>query len=465
LTVELTNIDRLPKNLMMNENDFIEPLSDKNKQGVFTDGQGIPGQISQLSDTNRRLRRKIFDLYTVFEISRHLSSMLDTRSLIDAILLTCIGQMGVERAAIFLTDKQSEFIGNPHTKGINLKQFDELKIKYDSPLVKALLKTGKPLTSIEIYNCFGNDDDEISYALKRLNIELAAPMIMKSRLLGILFLSAKISRASFFENDLEFLSLLMNQLSVALENAHLYERERQANEELQHTQKLLVETEKMAALGKLSASIAHEVNNPLGIISNYLQILAAKNVPDDVYQEYITILKEEVFRIAGIVRQLLDFYRPQQEEIVEVDLKRVVAESLALISNQLAHTKIKVRISISENLPGIKGSPEKLKQVFLNLMMNAKDAMTAGGLIKITARVKADNIEIEVSDNGTGIEEGALSKVFEPFYTTKQKEGTGLGLAVCYGIIQWHKGNIFVYNNDDGGATFNISLPITYDNE
>ena len=448
----------------MAESNKLKPSSDDDRNRLSFGDKSLFNQISQLSDNNRRLRRKIFDQYTVFEISRHLSSMLDTKSLLDAILLTCIGQMGVEGALILLTDSQSKFIAGPQAKGIDIDGFHDVVIDYNNGLVGTLLKSGRPLMSFELFD-YLTEDEKFFRMLKKLDIRLAVPMIMKNQLLGILLLPTKLSGASYYENDLEFLSLLMNQLSVALENAQLYERERQINEELYRTQKLLVSTERMAALGKLSASIAHEVNNPLGIISNYLQILSAGKLPEDVYKNYIKILKEEVQRIAGIVRQLLDFYRPHQEQIIDVDIKKVIAESLALVSHQLTNAQIDVQTKIKENLPKIPGSAEKLKQVFLNLLMNARDVMPDGGRLEISARRKRTSVEIEISDSGGGIPEENISKIFEPFFTTKVKDGTGLGLAVCYGIIQWHKGMISVYNNKNGGATFVIGLPLERQDE
>jgi len=447
----------------MNESEPITPFP--GKEDISLDGgSDLVNQISRLSDANRRLRRKIFDHYTVFEISRHLSSMLDTESLIDAILLTCLGQMGAESAVIFLADSKLQHLTNPHSKGIELEGLANIKINYKSKLVKTLLHTGKPMTSIELKNQV-KDSKNMKELSKFIDIKLAAPLLMKDRLLGILFLPAKISEAAYYESDLEFLSLLMNQLSVALENAQLYEREREINEKLQKTQKLLVETEKMAALGKLSASIAHEVNNPLGIISNYLQILSVRKVPDDVHSNYIRILKEEVSRIAGIVKQLLAFYRHHQEQITEVDVNLIIAESLALLSHQLSTSNIKVYLDIKKNLPKIPGSPEKLKQVFLNLIMNARDFMPQGGQLDISASNKGSAIEIDISDTGSGIDEENLTNIFEPFFTTKGKEGTGLGLAVCYGIIQWHQGTIKASNNERGGAKFIITLPISRKDE
>lgn len=447
----------------MANGELTTPFSDGDRGQEEGEGK-LANELSRLSDANKRLRRKIFDHYTVFEISRHLSSMLDTESLIDAILLTCLGQMGVESAVIYLTDSEMKFLSNPHAKGIEIEGLKTIKIDYNCPLIKVFLKSGKPLTSVELQNHI-KEDAGLLQLMQRLNIELAAPLLMKDRLLGVLFLPPKLSKASFFESDLEFLSLLMNQLSVALENAQLYERERNINEQLQQTQKLLVETEKMAALGKLSASIAHEVNNPLGIISNYLQILSMRKVPEDIYNNYIAILKEEVRRIAGIVKQLLAFYRPHQDKIADIAVNKVIAESLALLSNQLSNANINVFLNTKRDLPRVRGSSEKLKQVFLNLIMNAKDFMSNGGEIAITARSEDNHIVIEINDTGPGIKQEDLSSLFEPFFTTKGKEGTGLGLSVCYGIIKSHNGSISASNNENGGATFTIKLPIAKEDE
>ncbi len=419
-------------------------------------------QISELSDLNRRLRRKIFDLYTVFEISRHLSSMLDTETLIDAILLTCLGQMGVDSAVILITDAASGHLVHPHAKGIDVSALKEIKLKLSDHIIDIFVKNGKPLTAFELRQLLKDKESDLGN-LEFFNFELAAPLIMKNRLLGLLFLPSKISGAQFYDSDIEFLSLLMNQLSVAIENSNLYAREKSAREELLRTQKLLVSSERMAALGKLSASIAHEVNNPLAIISNYLHILSIQKLPEDVFNNYIKILREEVKRIAGIVKQLLDFYRPQQEEVDDVDIKKVVAETLTLLSHQLSNANINVRVKADKNIPLILGSAEKLKQVFLNLLMNSKDFLPAGGIIEIKIMNSGENVEIKLSDDGPGIPEDLLNKIFEPFFTTKGEQGTGLGLAVCYGIIQWHKGTITASNNHRGGATFTITLPAKKD--
>jgi signal transduction histidine kinase len=422
------------------------------------------GEISlpeggDLSDINKSLRRKIFDLYTIFEISRHLNSMLDVNSLLDAILFTCIGQMRVSGAAITVQNTGVGDFSKFHVKGITLPESVTWSFSRVGPLARHLRRVGKPQTISALKDRVPNDSDDYT-RLRTLEAELVVPLIAKSNLLGILFLPRKISGAPFHDEDLEFVSILVNQLSVAIDNANLYESERKALRELRSAQERLLESERLAALGRLSASIAHEVNNPLGIIKNYLTIISKSIQRNPDLNSHIGIVRDEVDRIAFIVKQLLEFYRPTLKQTVEFDLCHVLESTLELMKNEFSKNNIELSVP-DERLPcRLVGSPEKIKQVFLNLLINARDAMTDGGKLSVSLAGKNSQIEVMFTDTGPGIDEEVLPNIFEPFYTTKKDSGMGLGLAVCYGIIRSHKGVIEAYNNDEGGATFLIKLPL-----
>ncbi|MEE9555440.1 MAG: ATP-binding protein [candidate division Zixibacteria bacterium] len=412
-----------------------------------------------LSDINKNLRRKIFDLYTIFEISRHLNSMLDVDSLLDAILFTCIGQMGISGAAIVVQDHSSGEFFKMHVKGLSLSDSITWKFSKDGPLARVLQREARPFLAGEIVNKIKGDFDDAP-RLRALEAELIVPLMSKGNLLGILFLPRKINRTPFHENDLEFVSILVNQLSVAVDNANLYESERKALLELQSAQQRLLESERLAALGKLSASIAHEVNNPLGIIKNYLTIISRSIPEDKETNSNLEIVREEVDRIAFIVKQLLDFYRPTLKQKIVFDLCDILSTTLDLMKNEFKKSGIEIVWPSGELSCRIAGSREKIKQVFLNLLLNSRDAMPGGGKIEISMNKNEEYVEIILADNGTGIDNDILPNVFEPFYTTKKDSGMGLGLAVCYGIIRSHHGTITVSNNDRGGATFLIKLPV-----
>ena len=424
----------------------------------------IPVPVNgDLTDINRNLRRKIFDLFTIFEISRHLNSMLDIDSLLDAILFTCIGQMGVSGAAIAVQKPNEEDFSKIHAKGINLVDSITWCFPRNGDLAQLLQRKARPQLIDALSENIPPKSADME-RLKALETELTVPLMAKNNLLGILFLPRKISGAPFHEDDLEFVSILVNQLSVAVDNANLYENEKKALMELRSTQERLLESERLAALGRLSASIAHEVNNPLGIIKNYLAIISRSVPSDSDINPNLNIVREEVDRIAFIVKQLLDFYRPGLEQPVTFDLCDTISTSLDLVKNEFENFGIEIQKPEHQPSCGVTGAPEKIKQVFLNLLLNSRDAMPLGGRIEISMIKNGEFVEISFADNGSGINEAIIPNIFEPFYTTKKNSGTGLGLAVCYGIIRSHNGVITASNNSEGGATFTIKLPLETEN-
>lgn len=418
-------------------------------------------KLTELAEANKRLKRKIFDLYTVFEISKHLNSVLNTEALLDGIILTCIGQMGVNGAAIFIAkDHLSNDLTMAQCKGLKLVPAADVVIPENSPVIELFQGShAKPLSYGEIKKRAG-DLPEVEL-LGKLECEYLIPMALQNQVRGLLSVTRKISGTEFFEDDLEFLAILANQLSVAIDNARLFDSEKEALEKLKQTQKQLVQTEKLAALAQLSARVAHEVNNPLGIIKNYLEITRAHLAADQESAEHLQVVAEEVDRIAGIVRQLLSMFRPRQEQFAEIDLETVLDETLLLMSIQIQKSQISIEKQLPDSLPRINGSAEQLKQVFLNLLMNACDFTPVGGKMSVVGTLGDGNLTLTFTDSGPGIPPENLAVVFEPFFTTKSSDqGTGLGLSVCYGIIKAHGGTISVDNAPEGGARFTINLPV-----
>lgn len=439
----------------------------ESKDNIFEPHEGrgfedlpVASHIGALTDANKGLRRKIFDLYTIFEISRHLNSMLNVESLLDATLFTCIGQMGVSGASIIVQESGDNKLTHFHSKGLTLPKDISIQFSRVGRLVRHLQRVSQPQLLYELRNEV-TDNSEDYAKLQALEAELVVPLISKGNLIGILFLPRKLSGLPYQENDLEFVSILVNQLSVAIVNAHLYESEKEALMELRTAQKRLIESERLAALGRLAASIAHEVNNPLGIIKNYLTIISkSANLNDDA-QKNVAIVHEEVDRIAIIVRQLLDFYRPTLEQQIDMNVIDVLNSTLDLVAQKLESLGIEIERDYSGFTELIiTGSPSRLKQVFLNLILNARDVMPKGGKLSVTAHQDGNLVELNFIDSGTGISQAELPRIFEPFFTTKQESGTGLGLAVCHGIISSHQGTITASNNDDIGAKFTLRLPL-----
>jgi two-component system NtrC family sensor kinase len=220
------------------------------------------------------------------------------------------------------------------------------------------------------------------------------------------------------------------------------------------------QTEKLTSLGLLAAGVAHEVNTPLAVISNYIQMLA-KQMPDgDPRQSIIEKIVKQTFRASEIVNNLLNFSRTGAPEAVDIDVNRVVEETLSLVSHPLKTSQIQVVKHLGETLPAVRGSANKLQQVFLNLFLNARDAMPGGGLLEVRTAAHNGSVEIEVVDTGAGIPREHIHRIFDPFFTTKASgRGTGLGLSVSYGIIKEHSGKIDVRSTPGKGTSFHVEFP------
>lgn len=236
-------------------------------------------------------------------------------------------------------------------------------------------------------------------------------------------------------------------------------------------QERLTRSEKLASVGQLSAGVAHEINNPLGVILNFIQILLKKPRERKETQEYLTRIEKETKRIARIVQGLLDFARQSKPDFSSIHINRVLEETLILTEYQILLRNIKIVKKFSHNLPQTMGDAGRLKQVFINIIMNAAQAMPEGGTLTIaTTRSsksqklldKANFIEISFRDTGCGIPEEYVSHLFDPFFSTKEgsKYGTGLGLSISYGIIEEHHGSIDVKSEPGKGTAFTIKLPI-----
>ena len=418
-------------------------------------------KLTELTQANRRLKRKLFDLYTLFEISRNLSGLLETERLLDNLLLTAIGQMGIGSAAVII-DRTEE---SPHldicrAKGSTADKGFAPRFAKEGGLLLRLQATRMPVLWSQIEKePYLSAEDRVT--LGQLEAAMICPMLIQQQVRGILVVSRKLSGADYEEDDKEFLSILISQFTVAVDNARLYESERDAHLQLQEAQTQLVHSEKLAAMGRLSATIAHEVNNPLGIIKNYLHLLGNDVDSDGPAGENLGIVSEEVNRIAGIIRRLLDFHRPASPGEHDLDLWRVIEDCLKITEKSRIDQRIEVTTDPLHTPAPVRGNAEELKQVFLNLLMNAVDAMPDGGTLEVRVINRRKTVVALVSDNGTGIASDLMPRLFEPFVTTKlDGQGTGLGLYVCYGIIKRHGGRITARNRQDGGATFSVRLPI-----
>jgi two-component system NtrC family sensor kinase len=222
----------------------------------------------------------------------------------------------------------------------------------------------------------------------------------------------------------------------------------------------MTQTEKLTSLGLLAAGVAHEVNTPLAVISNYIQMLAKQMPEDDPRHNIIDKIVKQTFRASEIVNNLLNFSRTGAAELADIDVNRVVEETLSLVAHPLKTSQIHIVKQLGDSLPPVRGSANKLQQVFLNLFLNARDAMPSGGMLEVRTAAHNGSVEVEVADTGAGIPREHIHRIFDPFFTTKANgRGTGLGLSVSYGIIKEHAGKIDVRSTPGKGTSFHVEFP------
>jgi two-component system NtrC family sensor kinase len=228
----------------------------------------------------------------------------------------------------------------------------------------------------------------------------------------------------------------------------------------------LSQADKLSSIGLLAAGVAHEVNTPLAVISSYTQMLSKQLQGDPQKSSLLEKITRQTFRASEIVNNLLNFSRTSGSEIGDVDMNKVIGDTLALLEHQFKVAKVEVQNVLEPKLPAIQGNAGRLQQVFLNLFLNAKDAMPGGGTLRV-ATLNGESVSVCVSDTGTGIAPENIQRIYDPFFTTKtspregQARGTGLGLSVTYGIIQEHAGKIRVESNPGAGTTFVLDFPLS----
>ena len=266
----------------------------------------------------------------------------------------------------------------------------------------------------------------------------------------------------------DYLRALPVTIMKTVEQFRIRKEKERLLEELRAVQEKLIQSEKLSAIGRLVAGVAHEINNPLTGIIGYSQMLLSMGDLDPMVEKGLRIIKEEADRAVKIIQNLLQFARkhPPQRELTSINL--LIQKTLELKEYELRVNNIEVILDLDPDLPLTVVDPHQLQQVFINILTNAQQAIMSAGVKegRITIKTELINfgepmIRISIADNGPGIPEEIIDKIFDPFFTTKEVgQGTGLGLSICYGIIKEHNGNIYAFNSPEGGAVMVVELPV-----
>jgi signal transduction histidine kinase len=396
-------------------------------------------------------KRSEYDYRQVFlDFNRSLHTIKEKSSLISSIVTRIYELIPAKSIYMFWenNDATRYVLANPQ------ETMPELYLLSDEGLVQWLRLNEKPLTvsfEPEFAGIYSENDTQ---AIQLLESVLILPLKTNHQFRGVIFLGKKENDTAYRNQDLDMLSILLDNAALAIENI-IY------NEEHITHLKHIVQTDRLAVIGQLAAGAAHEIRNPLTSIRSAVQYIQG-DIHDPKKQLIVQSVLSEVDRINDILTGLLSFSRQNNPVKREFDLAAMIEQTVGLVKN----TRIKKQITFSTryfapSLPIIADN-NQLKQVFMNIILNAIDAIREEGLIEIS--VQSTKIEglfyysITIADNGIGIDEDSLEKLYDPFYTTKE-EGTGLGLSISYGIIHRHKGYIEISNRLEGGTQVTVQLP------
>jgi signal transduction histidine kinase len=403
------------------------------------------------------LERQLAEMATVQEVCR---GILSATNLHDLLHLISRVASRVMQSRWGITWLEEEPEGSLKTASCSGSAEDEETAKLLLPLAEKCARTGRSLRVADA----GADGTLPRGEQPGPRSILLVPLVAFDRTLGVLGVgdrepSGETEGGVFQDEDEQFLSILGTQAAVAIKNAHLFEQVREAEKRLRETQGLLMQTEKLAALGEMSAKVAHEIRNPLSAVGGFARRIQRSLSEGDPNAEYAALIVKEIRRLEGILTEQLEFARLSQPRLANVDLGELTRETLLLIRDEAEHKGVQVLEELGKNLPLVLLDRDKVKQVLLNILNNALGAVKRGNRIQIRTQRVGGDLRIEIANDGEPLPGEMLDNLFVPFATTKAG-GSGLGLAVAHQIVKEHGGEIQVRSGAPWSVIFTVSFPI-----
>jgi len=396
-----------------------------------------------------QLRESLHELRDLHELSQAISASFDIQDILAA-LLDLSGRIAqYHSCGVFALGPPDSAPRSLILRGDAGRLEDRARALWEDGVIGWILREGRPVVI---------EDEEVAG-----RSAILIPLRVRGEGVGFCVLSCPKAKGDFTFGELESLEVLASHAAVALENARLYTDLETAHRELQESQRQLLLSAKQAAIGELAGGVAHEVNNPLQIILSRVQLMLFQHRGEGSLAEHLRLIENNVKRISRITRALLGFARHNSEAAAwgPVNLPQALHQACTLVRHQLATHLIETSVDCPEDLPELMGNVGELEQVFINLILNAQNAMPRGGRLSIAARRQGEWVELRFADTGMGIPPENLDRIFEPFFTTRSDQGgTGLGLAVSFRIIENHGGTLTVESAPGQGATFIIRLPL-----
>lgn len=446
LITGLNSIEAKTRGLQMGADDYIIKPFDPQELLARLD------VVLRIRRTETMLRQRNRELAALDEINRAISASLD----LDEVLVSALDGLNslieADALTIILDDAESDSLviqASRSPEDIDLK--GEVIPEDDATLRVAIDENRSTLQTSVTSGIWNKILDRSALDL------LCVPLLQEGYAIGAMLAASRPGHLN--RQHTHLVEHIAATVVIAVDKARMFQDLEAFAEEIERSQNRLIQAEKMAAVGRLTASLAHEINNPLQAVQNSLHLARHQGLNAEKRQSFLDMAQNEVNRLIQIVRRMLDFYRPSSTTQT-LNLNRPVEDALAIARKRLEQSHVEVDARLAPDLPPVKGTSNQLTQVFLNVVINAIEAMPDGGKLWVATTHHTQRHEVIAAfrDNGPGIEPEIRTHLFEPFHTSKDT-GTGLGLAISYSIIERHNGTIAVENVPEGGTAFIIRLP------
>ena len=400
----------------------------------------------------------------ITEFSRDMGTLTDFNALSNRIVTGLSHCADLPEASLFILDREKEVFRRIVCRGPLSSDLSVQKLSAKHPLLQRLAAEREILQRSSINGLAHTNEGAVVFlsTLDTLHAHLCIPLISKGRMIGLCTLGPTDRPSPDAAHTLPLLMALAQNAANALDNAVLYE-------DLRRSQTLMRRTDRLRSLEIIAGGFAHEIRNPLTSIKTFIQLAPERKDDVEFIREFSKVVLDDVYRIERLIQEILDYARYMEPRLTEEDLNEIVASCLYFIDVKAESRGIKIEKELANDLPRVMLDRQQIKQVLLNLLLNAMDAVAdKGGALKVrTHRLSKPGgriwTQIEVEDTGQGISPENLEHIFDPFFTTKHEsgehEGTGLGLTIAHQIIQEHHGDIHVESALGVGTTFYISLP------
>jgi len=414
----------------------------------------------ELGETNlrRSAARLLYSLRATADVTAEIASAHDLPTTARSSLLSLLGAVSATKGALYLV-RDGAALELVVGRGITPTEPERCELK--DGVAAALVRLGSALR----LNAQEKPPDALAGELSSClpEMELCAPLVVRNELLGILGVGPKLTREPYSELDLELVSTLATMLASGIHSHNLIRGLQETNQRLRDMQEQLIEQERLATVGQSAAAIAHEVRNPLTSIRGFAATIhdSLEDLTPEMIREFSQVIMEDAERLAGIIEEVRNYSKRTGYEMVPSPLTQVAEETLSFTKFDTLLRRMKIERDFRAE-PCVMVNRGKMKQVLLNILRNAAQAIDdpRAGVIRVAVRQEDGFGVLSVTDNGTGIPVEKQGRIFEPFYTTKGEEGTGLGLQICKQIVENHGGTIDFVSQVGVGTTFSIRLPV-----